>query len=105
MTPSATPTPTPTARVLQLGMDGTDVKDMQLRLSQTSCGSVDRTIATGYFDWWTQTVLGQYQRSYKIKERPPRAAARSTGRRPGRLWRAPRGLLTPGRRPGRAVSP
>lgn len=67
MTPSATPTPTPTARVLQLGMDGTDVKDMQLRLSQTSCGSVDRTIATGYFDWWTQTVLGQYQRSYKIK--------------------------------------
>ncbi|MFJ3787083.1 peptidoglycan-binding domain-containing protein [Kitasatospora sp. NPDC090091] len=69
-TPTATtptPTPTPTARVLERGMSGPDVKDMQLRLSAASCGFVDKSIATGTFDWWTQSVLADFQRSYKIK--------------------------------------
>ncbi|MFI9326129.1 hypothetical protein ACIGZJ_01135 [Kitasatospora sp. NPDC052868] len=66
-TPTPTPTPPPVVRVLERGMTGADVKDMQLRLSATSCGFVDKSIATSTFDWWTQTVLGDYQRSYKIK--------------------------------------
>ncbi|MFJ9947748.1 hypothetical protein [Kitasatospora sp. NPDC091207] len=66
-TPSPTPTPPPTVRVLERGMTGADVKDMQLRLAATSCGFVDKSIATSTFDWWTQTVLGDYQRSFKIK--------------------------------------
>ncbi|MFF1908836.1 hypothetical protein [Kitasatospora sp. NPDC058218] len=67
-TPTATtPTPTPTVRVLERGMTGPDVKDMQLRLAATSCGFVDKSIATSTFDWWTQTVLGDYQRTFKIK--------------------------------------
>ncbi|MFD0347238.1 peptidoglycan-binding domain-containing protein [Kitasatospora aburaviensis] len=40
---------------------------MQLRLSVASCGFVDKSIATGTFDWWTQNVLADFQRSYKIK--------------------------------------
>ncbi|MER6396410.1 hypothetical protein ABT263_10130 [Kitasatospora sp. NPDC001603] len=67
-TPTATtPAPTPTVRVLERGMTGADVKDMQLRLAATSCGFVDKSIATSTFDWWTATVLGDYQRSFKIK--------------------------------------
>ncbi|MCG6493347.1 peptidoglycan-binding domain-containing protein [Kitasatospora sp. A2-31] len=65
--PTQTPTPTPTTRVLERGMSGPDVKDMQLRLSAASCGFVDKSIATGTFDWWTQSVLGDFQRSNKIK--------------------------------------
>ncbi|WP_405359672.1 peptidoglycan-binding protein [Kitasatospora sp. NBC_00085] len=69
-TPTATtptPTPTPTIRVLQLNMTGPDVKDMQQRLWVAECGIVDKSIITGTFDYWTQTVLSDYQHYNRIK--------------------------------------
>ncbi|MFE4516514.1 peptidoglycan-binding protein [Kitasatospora sp. NPDC056783] len=96
-TPAPTPTPTPTAappvaaapvqppepapsppaapspaqstatRPLQLGDTGPDVRAMQQRLYAASCGSVDKSLITGIFDFWTKSVLRNYQHDNKIK--------------------------------------
>ncbi|MBO1420496.1 peptidoglycan-binding domain-containing protein, partial [Streptomyces sp. FH025] len=43
------------------------VKDMQQRLYVAECGFVDKSIVTGTFDYWTQSVLTSYQRENRIK--------------------------------------
>ncbi|MFJ6137866.1 peptidoglycan-binding protein [Kitasatospora sp. NPDC092286] len=73
--PTTTPTPTPTTsasptttpQTLTFGMTGASVKDMQLRLVAASCGTVDKSLATGFFDWWTRNTVLNFQQANKIK--------------------------------------
>ncbi|MFE4973097.1 peptidoglycan-binding protein [Kitasatospora sp. NPDC056651] len=67
--PPAAPSPTQSTatRTLQLGDTGPDVRAMQQRLYTASCGSVDKSLITGIFDFWTRTVLRNYQHDNKIK--------------------------------------
>ncbi|MFC8449405.1 peptidoglycan-binding protein [Kitasatospora sp. NPDC057223] len=66
----ATPSPGPSATPATLRRDAVndpaEVKAMQVKLVAVSCGTVDKSIESGTFDWWTQWVLSNYQKQHKI---------------------------------------
>ncbi|MEV7026732.1 peptidoglycan-binding domain-containing protein [Kitasatospora sp. NPDC093558] len=48
-------------------MTGADVKAMQQQLYAAECGFVDKSIISGTFDYWTQSVLIGYQKDNRIR--------------------------------------
>ncbi|GHH73898.1 hypothetical protein GCM10018781_39430 [Kitasatospora indigofera] len=64
-TPSPSPSPSATVRILERDMKGDDVKLMQQLLVTESCGTVDKSLISGTFDWWTEFVLKSFQDSRK----------------------------------------
>ncbi|MFE4604714.1 peptidoglycan-binding domain-containing protein [Kitasatospora indigofera] len=46
-------------------MKGDDVRLMQQLLVTESCGTVDKSLISGTFDWWTEFVLKSFQDSRK----------------------------------------
>lgn len=63
--PSASATPATLRR--DAANDPVEVKAMQVKLVAVSCGTVDKSIESGTFDWWTQWVVSNYQKQHKIK--------------------------------------
>ncbi|MFD8323449.1 peptidoglycan-binding domain-containing protein [Kitasatospora purpeofusca] len=60
-TPTPTPTPTPTNRVLQYGMQGTDVQAMQQKLAVVMCWMAPDIPVNGYFDGDTEYFVSYFQ--------------------------------------------
>ncbi|KOV10069.1 hypothetical protein ADK60_38780, partial [Streptomyces sp. XY431] len=56
-----TPTPTPTIRVLQYGMQGTDVQTMQQKLAVVMCWMAPDIPVNGYFDGDTEYFVSYFQ--------------------------------------------
>ena len=65
-TPAPNPSATPATLRRDTPNDPAEVKAMQVKLVAVSCGTVDKSIASGTFDWWTQWVLSNYQKQHKI---------------------------------------
>ncbi|WP_371481869.1 peptidoglycan-binding protein [Kitasatospora sp. NBC_00315] len=66
--PGASPSPSAAGPVLKRDADNDrkEVRTMQTKLVAVNCGTVDKSLVSGVFDWWTQWVLTDYQAKHNL---------------------------------------